>query len=267
MNLLKINSRGIKFIVVFLAIVLSSILVCGIYLRNEDTRLSEIQLSVEQNFIENKNITVALNSIYRSTITDYEQLGQSYTSSLIDTNNLELMCPNDSMIQEIKNLILKKIRLIESIKESNTLINKALKYNKAYVITIFGELDIHHDTTLQFYRKVSRKMVDLSYEIKQGNSLVLNKYKNTLDRLKKVKLDKTLEQDRDQLYLSGLELYEHTQVMLKNIEKLNNLEEQLNKLYIEKRENIAQKRHSLKQNSTTIQITILIILSILIFLI
>ncbi len=267
MKLLNIDNKSIKFIVVCLAIVLFSILLYGVYLRNEDTRLSQIQLSLEQNFIENKNITVALNSIYRSAITNYEQLEQSYTSSLIDTNNLELMCPNDIMIEKIKSFILKKIELIESIKESNTFINKSLQYNKKYLVSVFRDLDVHHNDILKFYRKLARKVIDLSYEIKQGKDLTLDKYKNTLDRLKKIKLNGKQAQNRDQLYSVGLGIYENTIVMLKNIEKLNILEEQLNTSYIKKRENIAQKRHNLKKYAATIQISILVILSILIFLI
>ena len=267
MHLFKIDSKSIKFIVVILAIFLAGMLVYGFYLRSKDAHLSKIQLFVEQNFIENKNITVELNSVYRSTITNYTQLSQSYESALIGINNLELLCLDDNLIQNIQKLLLKKIELIESIKKTNTLINNSLDYNKRYIVTFFEDVEVLNNDKLKFLRKLARRMVDISYEIKQGNHLILNKYKKTLVRLKKILLDEKIGENRDQFYLLGLEVYNNTIGMLKDIEEFNNLENQLNKLYIQKRTNIASERDNLENQGMIVQIAILVLIIVLILLI
>ena len=262
------TTKNIKLLVLILSTLFISTLLSSVFMNKYDEKLLDIQVAVGDTFALNKTNTLNLNNSYRSLYVNYDKLLNSNKILIKNIDDLVKQYPEQVNLKQLQTIIIKQSDNIDLIKRTNSLITNSLYFIKYKPSKIFSNQNSNQKKEAILLRNLSRKLVGLSYDIKQADISVLKRYDQVIEKFKHVNLtDKRLLSYQD-IFLS------HTQVILrntlllrKNIEEFNTLDESLNIIYNNIKTNIFNEHIKIKDRIKYAQTILILSLFIFIYLI
>ena len=262
------TTKNIKLLVLILSTLFISTLLSSVFMNKYDEKLLDIQVAVGDTFALNKTNTLNLNNSYRSLYVNYDKLLNSNKILIKNIDDLVKQYPEQVNLKQLQTIIIKQNDNIDLIKRTNSLITNSLYFIKYKPSKIFSNQNSNQKKEAILLRNLSRKLVGLSYDIKQTDISVLKRYDQVIEKFKHVNLtDKRLLSYQD-IFLS------HTQVILrntlllrKNIEEFNTLDESLNIIYNNIKTNIFNEHIKIKDRIKYAQTILILSLFIFIYLI
>ena len=262
------TTKNIKLLVLILSTLFISTLLSSVFMNKYDEKLLDIQVAVGDTFALNKTNTLNLNNSYRSLYVNYDKLLNSNKILIKNIDDLVKQYPEQVNLKQLQTIIIKQSDNIDLIKRTNSLITNSLYFIKYKPSKIFSNQNSNQKKEAILLRNLSRKLVGLSYDIKQTDISVLKRYDQVIEKFKHVNLtDKRLLSYQD-IFLS------HTQVILrntlllrKNIEEFNTLDESLNIIYNNIKTNIFNEHIKIKDRIKYAQTILILSLFIFIYLI
>jgi len=263
-----VTTKNIKLLVLILSTLFISTLLSSVFMNKYDEKLLDIQVAVGDTFALNKTNTLNLNNSYRSLYVNYDKLLNSNKILIKNIDDLVKQYPEQVNLKQLQTIIIKQSDNIDLIKRTNSLITNSLYFIKYKPSKIFSNQNSNQKKEAILLRNLSRKLVGLSYDIKQTDISVLKRYDQVIEKFKHVNLtDKRLLSYQD-IFLS------HTQVILrntlllrKNIEEFNTLDESLNIIYNNIKTNIFNEHIKIKDRIKYAQTILILSLFIFIYLI
>jgi len=262
------NSKFIKNLVFILSLIFILSLLSGMLINQKDEKLLDIQVDVEQNFSLSKDTTLQLSNAYRSSYVNYDKLHNSNKKLLQNIADLVTKYPQQQKIKELQNILFQQDINIDYIKRTNSVVTNSLYFARTIPPKIFANNIYKNEVTAIKLRKLSRKIVDLSYDIKLSDISVFIKYEKLIKELKSTIIThKKLKKYQDILILHTTKILKTAREMQSNISQFNILEQKLNNLYLDIRDTILNKHLDIKEKIKYIQMLLAILLFIFVYLI
>ncbi len=262
------NSKQIKILVSFLSIMFISALSNSFYKNKQDEKLTNIQIEVGQNFSLSKDTTLQLNNSYRSSFANYDKLLRSNQTLLQDIQRLTIKYPKQPKIKKLKEMLFKQNLKIDLIKRANSIVANSFYYIRYLPPKVFSNSIYKNEQGAIELRKLSRSLVDLSYDIKLADDLIFQKYENKLNKLKRIKTNNSKLVDYQHQFISHTTtILKYAKSMHQNINIYNHLELELNYTYYKIREELVNKHLEIKQSLKYMEIISIILLFIFVILI
>ncbi|MCF6172332.1 MAG: PAS domain S-box protein, partial [Campylobacteraceae bacterium] len=265
------NISSIKLIVFILSLIFLMAMSRGWYLIKYNDKLLNNQIKITNSMLLSKNTSLQLNNTYHSIFVNYDKITQANKKNLENIKELTKTHDDIKEINNIKKIVLTQDRNIDIIKRTNSIITNSIYYIRYLSMKLFFSdryKYYQNDKSIFEFRKLLRKIVFLSDDIKVAGLSEQKKLENTFFELKKLKI-KDMELKKYQKILIN-----HTDVILKNVKLLSKninmyrkLDKKLNKIYNNMIEIIILKHKNTKVQLLFIQIIILLLLLSFIYLI
>ncbi len=261
------NSQVIKVVVAFLVMVFLVVATLNISYDKSDDALLKFHIEVSESLTLSKDRTLELNNAYRSNYLNYDKLTNSNRKLLDNVQKLTLHYPKNSRIKQIKNIINQQDEKIDLIKRTNSIINNSQHFIKHFRANAFINIEFSSENVKQF-RKLSRKLVDTSNDIKMANSGVLHDYRSYIKQISALNFYEVSIQKVQKTILShATVMLENALIMQNNLNEFNVLEKSVNFYYLDLKKEIQFEHEKIQQKIKYLQIVLLILLVILIALI
>ena len=262
------NSKVIKNLVFVLSLIFILSLLSGVFLNQKDDKLLDIQVDIGQNFLLSKDNTLELSKAYHSSYVNYDNLHNSNKKLLHDINSLVTKYPQQIQIQKLQAILLKQDINIDYIKRANSIITNSLYFIRTLPPEVFKNGLYKKEIGAKKLRQLSRKIIDLSYDMKLSDSSILIKYQNLIDKISSIIIShKDLINYQKVLVVHTTEILKSTQEMQNNISQFNILEKESNIIYLDIRVNILNEHLNIKDKIKFIQMLLVTLLFVFVYLI
>ena len=260
--------NNIKYLVVVLAIIFIVILTNAVLLNKSDEKLLSIQADVSYNLSLSKDVTLKLNNAYRSVYINYDNLKESSKLLLNDIDDLVQKYPKQEKIKKLQDIVNKQNINIDLIKRANAIVSNSHFYIKHLPPKIFAKSIYKKEIGAFKLRKISRELVDITYDIKQSDDSEFIKFRDTINKLKSIEIvHKDLLNYQNIFILHSKQILKNAQAIKNNLIIFNRYENELKNTYLEIKNRISKEHLYIKNKIKYTQITLFILLLIFLFLI
>ena len=262
------NNKQIKIIVFILSAIFVVILSRGMIMNKYDESLMGFQVEVEQSLSLKKDTTLNLNNSYHSLYINYDKLTDSNKILLEDIDALVKKYPEQLKIKKIRDMIYKQDNNIDLIKRSNSIVSNSLYFIKQLPPKMFLHSIYKDELGAKSLRKVSRNLVDISYDIKLADKSIFHKYEDNINKLENTKvINKKLKYYKRLFVIHTKKILNEAKFLSTNIKEYDSYENKLNQFYLDTREEILFNHLNAKKKMRFAQVILLLLLISFIFLI
>jgi len=262
------SSKQIKILVLVLSTIFLLSLINSFLNNKQDEKLLNTQIEISQNYLIKKDATLELNNAYRSSFINYDKLLRANQTLFQDIQRLTIKYPEQLKIKKIKEILFKQNQNVDLIKRANSIVTNSLYYITYLSSKVLSDTIYKNKQEIIELRKLTRNLVNLSYNIKLADKSIFQKYKKTIDKLKKIKItNPKLLVYQQKLIFHTTTILKYAKSMHQNIDIFNNLEQKSNDIYLKIKEELENKHLEAKQNIRFMQITLVVLLFIFVMLI
>jgi len=260
--------NNIKYFVLVLTIIFITTLINGVLLNKSDEKILSIQADVIYNLSLSKDVTLKLNNAYRSVYINYDNLKVSNKLLLKDIDHLVEKYPKQEKIKKLQDIVHKQNINIDLIKRANAIVSNSHSYIKQLSPKIFANSIYKNEIGIINLQKISREIVDITYDIKQADESDFIKYRDTLNKLKRIEIvHKDLLNYKSIFISHGGQILKNAQEIKNNLIIFNIYEDELNNKYLDMKNKISEQHLSIKNKIKYSQIILFTLLLIFLFLI
>jgi len=252
---------NIKIFVILSSFIFVSTIVFIIIFNYQSRNLFNAQLKITENLTLIKNNELELNNSYHSINVNYDKLTLSNKKLIQNIDKLLKEYKKNSKIKNIHNLIYKQNDNIDLIKRANSIVINSLYYIKHLSIEVFIENNRVKEKNSLILRKLTRELIDLSFNIKLADHSVFLEYSNTIGILKKIEVkNKALKKFKELLLMHSEIILNQSKFMYKNIKEFQSYTNIINSTHISIKNDILNREQELKSKMRYTQITLLFLL-------
>ncbi|MEA3314367.1 MAG: ATP-binding protein [Campylobacterota bacterium] len=262
------NNKHIKYLVFLLSFIFILMVLYIFVLNQTNKKLFDIQVKTGQHIILSKDNSLKLSNTYHSININYDELTIVNKKLTDDIEKLIINFPKQKKFNQLKNLVYKQNDNVDLIKRSNAIVTNSLYYIRYLPLKLFIKDTFINKKNSKILRKLSRKIIDLSFDIKLANKSVFLEYKNTINDLEKLLLkNKDLINLRDILVTHSKMILKHSKLIHKNIKEFKVCANFINGIYEDINKDISKKHNDIKIEIRYFQITLTLLLIIFIIII